>query len=161
MKNEIFVRGNTIGGKQGFAYICNSMKYPVLIADIDKHKGEHGFISFDTLRVVWKHCGKEIPLDGTLEVENGKWSIGSGGCCISSAFTYSDMLESIIIANAPVIHEGQIIAVALKSSEVKYCWLMLFKVGKVIINCIKICELIELTDDEIKEVVEDAKRWLN
>lgn len=161
MRDEIIISGNTIGGRQGFAYVCNSMKYPVLIADIDKHQGENGYCRFDTVRVVWNHRGKEMPVEGTLEVEDGKWSIGNGGCCLSASFTYSDMVESITNANAPVIREGQVIAVALKSDKAKHCWLMMFKVGKLDIHCTTMCELIDLTDDEMKEVVADAKRWLS
>lgn len=161
MRNEIVISGNTIGGRQGFAYICNSMKYPVLIADIDKHKGENGYCRFDTVRVVCNYSGKEFPISGTLEVEDGKWSVGNNGCCLSSSFTYSDMLESIINANAPVISEGQIIAVALKSNEVKHCWLMMFKVGRLNKHCTTLFELIELTKDEMKEVIKDASKWLN
>lgn len=161
MRNEIIVSGNTIGGRQGFAYICNSMKYPVLIADIDKHQGENGYCQFDTVRVVWKYKGKEMPLEGILEVEDGKWSVGNGGCCLSSSFTYSDMVDSILNANAPIIREGQVIAIVLKSDKAKHCWLMMFKVGKLDINCTTMCELIDPTEDEMKEITKDAEKWLS
>ena len=70
-------------------------------------------------------------------------------------------MELIDNANAPMIHEGEIVALGEYSKEVSFSNLALYKVGKVDIGCIVIADLKPLTDDEMQEVVTKANNWCN
>ena len=161
MRYDIKINGNVFGGRQGWAYICNSMRVPVLKADLDKEQEykENGFCIYDDVQVVWNYRGAERNYIGTLEVNKGEWSIGGSGACLHADFGFSDMMESIENANAPIVREGAIVAVALYSKALKVATLSLFKVGKVNINCMTIAKLIPLTGEEMQEVKADANRW--
>lgn len=164
MKNEIIINGNLINGRQGFAYICNSMRFSVLKADmdsVDSDKASDGYKTFGKVRVVWSHRGNEIHSVGELEVENGKWSIGGWGCTLKSRFGFSDMVESVEEANLPVIRKDDVVAVAMISKQCDFVWLSLYRVGKIDPHCMKMADLKPLTDEEMQEIKKDADAWCN
>lgn len=162
MRNDIQIHGNIIGGRQGWAYICNSRSFAVLKADMDKEQKYDDFKTFENVRVVWKGLrGDEIMAVGTLEVEKGNWKIGGHGCCIHAGFDFTDMIESIEESNLQVIRKGQIVAIALFSKKVEFASLMLFKIGSIDVNCITMADFIPLTDEEMQEVKADAEKWCN
>ncbi len=163
MRNDIQINGNIIGGRQGWAYICNSMRFAVLKADMEKEQefGADGYSTFGDVRVIWNYKGEESTARGILECENGEWKIGGWGCCIHSQFGFSDMMESINEANNPVIRKDDIVAIALFSQKSKFAVLNLFKVGKIDINCQTITRLTPLTDEEMQEIKKDADKWCN
>lgn len=160
-RNDIQINGNVIGGRQGWAYICNSMKFAVLKADMDKEQEYDDFKTFGQVRVIWNFRGHENSSEGTLEVEKGKWSIGSWGHCLKASFGFHDMMESIERANLPVIRKDDVVAVALHSKKFEFASLMLFKVGNIDINCQTVTRLTPLTDEEMQEIKKDADRWCN
>lgn len=161
MRNDIQINGNIIGGRQGWAYVCNSMRFSVLKADIDKEQEYDDFKIFDEVRVIWNYRGHENASVGTLEVENGKWSIGSCGCCLKAGFGFSDMIKSIEESNLQTIRKDEVVAIALFSSKFEFATLNLFKVGSIDTNCQIMTTLIPLTDDEMQEIKNDAERWCN
>ena len=159
--HDIKVNGNIIGGRQGYAYICNSMKFAVLMADMDKDQKYEDYQTFGKVRVAYTHRGHESFTVGTLEVEKGNWSIGSWGCCLHSQFGFTDMYESIQEANVPVIRKGDIVAIALHSKKIEFVSIMLFKVGAVDSNCQTVTRFIPLTDEEMENVKKDGNAWVN
>ena len=159
MRNDITIGGNVIGGRQGWAYTCNSNEITVLKVDLDKKHEYEEYKTFDMVKVAWNYRGNESHVDGRLEVENGKWVIGGWGCCIHSQFGYGDMKELIEGSNRQIIKEGKIVALAMISEEYKVATLALFKVGKVNIHCQVIAHLEPLTDEEMEEVRVNANRW--
>lgn len=159
--NDIKINGNVIGGRQGWAYICNSMKFAVLKADMEKEHEYDDYRVFEKVRVVYSHRGSESLSEAQLEVEKGEWFIGSWGCCIKSSFGFHDMMKSIEQANSPIIREGDVVAIALYSDKIEFASLSLFKVGKVDINCQVVARLNPLTDEEMQKVKDDADRWCN
>ena len=163
MANEIIINGNIIGGRQGWAYICNSMKFAVLKADMDKKQeyGADGFSTFGDVRVIWNYRGHENASVGRLEANKGEWSIGGWGCCLKADFGFHDMMESIEESNLPVIRKDDVVAIALFSKDIQFASLTLFKVGKIDINCQTITRLTPLTDEEMQEIKKDADRWCN
>ena len=161
MKNDIQINGNIIGGRQGWAYICNSMKFAVLKADMDKEQEYDDYKTFGKVRVIWNYRGHENASVGTLEVENGKWSIGSWGCCLKAGFGFHDMVKSIEESNLQVIRKDDVIAVATFSNKIEFAWLSLFKVSSIDSNCTTMAELIPLNEDEMAEIKKDAERWCN
>lgn len=161
MKNDIQINGNVIGGRQGWAYTCNSREITVLKVDMDKKHEYEDYKTFDKVKVAWNYHGNETFADGTLEYENGKWVIGGSGCCLKASFGYGDMKELIEASNRPIIRKNNIIALAMISEEYKVATLSLYKVTNIDIHCQVITNLIPLDDDEMKLVKENADRWCN
>ena len=59
----------------------------------------------------------------------------------------------------PKVHEGEIVALALYSKNMKAIVLQLYKIGKTDIFCQTVARLNELTDDEMAEVAKEADNW--
>lgn len=160
MKYDIKRCANMIGGRQGWAYVCNSMRFAVLVADKDLPQEYDEYKTYGKVRVVKQYKdGAEMAVTGTLACENGKWSISGGGCGIHAQFTYDDAKELVIGANTPVIRKDDVVAIAQHSDNSRFISLMLYKVGAIDIHCTTICRLVELSDDEMEQVMKDAERW--
>jgi|GEM_PF-2456608 len=162
-KYDIVAFGNNLTGRQGYAYTCNSMKYPVLLANLDKEQEykEDGYNVFGNVGVIWSYRNKEHFEVGELICDKGTWGVTGGGACLSSRFTFGDMMSLSIGANAPRIREGQIVVVSMYSKEKEFVINSFFKVGRVDIHCIRKCNFIPLTDEEMIEICKDAERWCN
>lgn len=160
MKNDINVVNNMIGGRQGWAYICNSRRFEVLKADLDAPQEYEDYQQYGDIRLV-KTCkdGGEISHEGQLVCENGVYKITSGGCMLSGSFGFGDCMELIENANLPVLHEGDVVAVAKYSKYSHTALLSLYKVGKIDMFCQTMTRFTELTDDEMAQVAKDADRW--
>lgn len=165
MRYDIKYLCNVIGGRQGWAYVCNSHEIPVLKADMVAGKTEFdNYYKFNTVNVKYTRKGyngrnDEIRIkDGTLVCDEGKWKITSAGCCISASFTYHDAMKMVENANAPIIEVGKVVAIA-KCTEMQIS-LELFKVGKVDSQCVVVCDLIPLDNDEMQSIVDDIYKWL-
>ncbi len=161
MKNDIKTAGNIIYGRQGWAYICNSLKFAVLKADMCKEQEYDDFKTFGKVRVAKPYKNRELLGDGVLEVENGRWTIGGHGCCIKAGFGHSDMMKLIEAANTPLVRKDDVVAIAIYSNDIEFAELMLFKVKNIDLNCTVMATLIPLTDEEMQEVVKDANDWCN
>ena len=161
MKLDIQINGNYIGGRQGWAYICNSMRFAVLKADLEKEQEYDDFKTFGNVKVIWNYRGEENGSVGTLEVSEGKWKIGGHGCCIKSSFGFSDMMDGIDNANLPIIRKDDIVAIAMYDKGNEIAILGLYRVGRIDINCMTMTSLTPLTDEEMQEVKKDAERWCN
>lgn len=159
MANEIIINGNVIGGRQGWAYICNSMRFSVLKVDLDREQEYEDYKTFDYVRIVTEYRGKEIPHDGQLEISEGKWQIGGWGCGIHSQFGFGDMYNLINEANRQVLRQDSIIALATFSKDHKVATLSLYKLGKIDPFCQVISRLIPLSDEEMEQIKTDADRW--
>lgn len=161
-KNDIQINGNVIGGRQGWAYVCNSMRFTILKVDLDREQEYDDYKTFDKVRVAEMRDGKiEYGMDGILECENGKWSIGGWGFGIHSSFGFHDMNELIERSNRQVVREGEIVALAFFSKTYEVATLSLYRIGKVDMFCQTIARLIPLTDEEMEQVKADADRWCN
>lgn len=164
MKNDIMVAKNAIGGRQGWAYICNSMRFEVLKADLDlpQEYKNYNYFSYGDARVV-ATCkdGDTVNIEGQLVCDEGVYKITSGGCMLSGSFGFGDCMELIENASLPVLHEGDIVAVAQYSKQTRTALMLLYKVGRVDMHCQTVTKLIELTDDEMAQVAKDADRWCN
>ena len=161
MKFDIKVAGNIISGRQGWAYICNSMKFAVLKADLNAEQKYDDFKTFSKVRIAKPYKNHELLADGVLEVEKGRWTIGGHGCCISSSFGYSDMTKLIEAANTPVIRKDDVIAVATFANDIEFACINLFKVKNVDIHCTVMADLEPLTEEEMQGIVKDAEDWCN
>lgn len=165
--NDIQIKGNFIGGRQGYAYTFNSGKIKTVKIDLDKKQEYDTYKSWrDIIKVnkqtsrgsidVTCSIGQTINADGTLV-----WEITSWGCCLSGSFGYSDLMELANSANLPIVQTEDIVGLCQFSDESKFAYVQLFKVGRVDINCQTVAKLIPLNDDEMQEVAEKANRWCN
>lgn len=161
MTNDIKVVKNMIGGRQGWAYICNSMKFAVLKADLDAPQEYPNYFEYGNVKVVTKaRAGeRELAHEGQLVCEDGVYKITSGGCMLSGSFGFEDGMELIENANIPTMREGDIVAIARYSKQTRTALLLLYKVGKIDMFCQTMTRLTELTDDEMAQVAKDADRW--
>ena len=164
-KYDIKTIGNSIGGRQGWAYVCNSHTIPVLLADFTRNARSDNYRSFDKVCVhkKLKSSNHDLNVYGTLvfigdinSVE-GDFEIESGGCCIKASFDYSDALELVNNSQAPVVGRDDIVAVCIK--EKTKLTLRLYRVGAIDTNCSTMCNLKPLTDEEMKIVVTAATAW--
>ena len=165
-KNDIQVKGNSIGGRQGWEYICNSGEVPVLKADLDKKQEYEEYQEFGNVRIVWDYRGTESFKTCQLAKNSCHgdtyWELSSAGCCLSGSFGFYDAMESIEDANTPIVRKGQIVAIASFSKESKIAYLQHYKInGRVDINCQTVAKFEKLTDEEMQEVVKTANRWCN
>ena len=162
-KFEIIASGNFIGGRQGYAYILNSLKFPVIDIDLDTESEYGCYCEYSKVRVLWSYGFKEYGKTTTVahSTENGKdvWELTSGGACLSAHFGYSDLMELIDDAKAPIVKQGEVVALACHSEKAKKAFVQLFRVGRVDIHCITTATLNPLTDEEMAEVVKDAEFW--
>lgn len=163
MKYDIQTRANSIGGRQGWAYVCNSGEMPVLKVDLDSKQEYDDFKKYGKVRVVWNYRGQEHYKVTTLEWNachgEARWKLGSAGCFLSGSFGLSDALEMIEETQTPIVRAGQIVAIASYSKEKAF--LQLYKLSdRVDINCSTVATFKALTDEEMAEVVKNANRWL-
>lgn len=163
-KFDIRTAGNMIGGRQGWAYICNSGKFAVLKADLDAPQEYDTYKTYSKARVVKTYKdGRTMPITATLahDTKDNKnvWQMTSWGCGISSSFGYHDMEELIENATIPTMKQDEIVVVTTFSKIFKFAGLMLFKVKHVDIHCQTTAILEPLTDEEMYSVVADADRW--
>lgn len=165
-KNDIKISGNSIGGRQGWAYICNSAKFAVLKADFsiptEYENSDYRNFGNNVARIAWNYRGHESYKTCSLDYEDGKFSFGSAGCCLSARFGFSDALELVADANLPIIRPNDIVAIAkiIEHDGDKSLLLSLFKLSeRVDVNCMTVASLIPLTDEEMKKVADDADRW--
>jgi hypothetical protein len=162
MKNDITLNGNIIGGRQGFAYICNSRKYPVVKIDLEAPQEYDDYKTFGKIRVLKSYKDRDLVVTSTVEYEKGEgFSLGGHGTCITSSFSFNDMEQLVEEANLQAVREGDIIALAMTLNSIKFMELALYRVGKVDIHCTTIANLIPLTDEEMKEVKADVDAWCN
>ncbi len=162
MKNDITLNGNIIGGRQGFAYICNSRKYPVVKIDLEAPQEYDDYKTFGKIRVLKSYKDRDLVVTSTVEYEKGEgFSLGGHGTCITSSFSFNDMQQLVEEANLQAVREDDIIALAMTLNSIKFMELALYRVGKVDIHCTTIAKLISLTDEEMKEVKADADAWCN
>lgn len=165
-RNDIKTSANSIGGRQGWAYICNSGKFPVLKADFSTpSKYEDDYRDFgNAARIAWNYRGHENYKTCSLDCEAGEFSFGSGGACLSARFGFDDALELVADANLPIIRPNDIVAIAeiLDNGTQKGIKLEMFKLSsRIDINCMTVARLEALSEDEMAEIVADAERWCN
>lgn len=158
--NDIVVAANMIGGRQGWAYICNSGEVTVLKADLEKKQ------EYDDYKIYGKvKAADRRGLPHTCELVynecdgKSRYELSSGGCCLSASFGYRDAMELIEEAGLQTVQKDDIVAVAEYTS--KTVMLKLFKISSVDIFCTTAAHFIPLTDEEMQEVVRNANRWCN
>lgn len=160
---DIKTVNNSIGGRQGWAYVCNSGEIKVLEANLDKPQEYDDYKTYGNARVVWNYRGRENYKTCRLAWNachgDARWELGSGGCFLSASFGVSDAVELIKDAQLPILRKDDIVAIASYSKEKAF--IQLYKLdGRIDINCQVVATLRPLTADEMSEVVKNANRWL-
>ena len=163
VKYDIRTAGNSIGGRQGWAYVCNSGEVTVLKADLDKPQEYKDYEQFEDAKVVWNYRGTEAYHTCTLARNSchgeAFWELSSSGCALTASFGLSDAMEMIHNAQLPIVRTDKVIAIAQYNS--KAAFLSLYKVDKVDIHCSTVAKLIPLNDEEMSKVLKNINKWLN
>lgn len=151
---------NSIGGRQGWAYICNSCKFAVLRVDFDKEQEYETYKTYGDVRVKTQTKSHgELHTKARLVSDEGTYKLTSWGCGISSSFGYYDAMELIDSANSPMLKADDVVALAKYKKEKKTVFLSLYRVGRVDIHCQTVAILEPLTEEEMKDIVRDAEMW--
>lgn len=159
---------NIISERQEIAAVMNFGKYPVLGLNVDNkpYKEYDNFIVGSKVRVAWDR--KDPKWEGmtsrcNLVVDEGKYSLDTPGCCLAAKYTVDDFVEDIENASTPLVHAGQIVAVAHYSRTVGAKFLRMMKISQRInTQCMTVAILADLSYEEMKEVrdfIEWRKRW--
>lgn len=145
--------------RHDMAVLMNFGKYPVLELDLDRKQGEESdrYLVGGKARVAWDRKNPRWEGMSTvceLTVENGKHTLNSGGICLKSDYSVEDFVEDIENAHAPLVHKGQIVAIACYSRKVKTSFVHMMKVSKFMDpHCITVTTLEELDEKETAEVL--------
>lgn len=120
------------------AKAINFCKYPVLSIDLENQPYKDDiaaagrkdtYVKGCECRVAWDHADSRyagMTSKCQLIIENGEYKLTSWGCMLTADYTLFDFLESVKVANTPLVHKGEIVAVAhySKISGVKFVRLM-------------------------------------
>lgn len=152
--------------RQEIGVAMNYGKYPVIGLNMSNKPYEEcdGLIVGSKVRVAWDR--KDPRWEGMtstceLVFSEGKYELNSHGCYISAEFTVDDFIRSIENANTPLVHKGQIVAVAhyQKLNGVKL--LRMMKVSpRINTQCMTVATLEDLNEEEMKSVREYIERKL-
>lgn len=160
---DIVIKGNSIGGRQGWAYICNSMEVTVLNAEINANDsfGDGEWKEITPVKLHEFHRNTNVYYNGMLELEKGQYKIGGHGACLSSRFSYYDAIELAKASNYPLVMKDKIVAVVENMKDAELVIIKLFKIGRIDPFCMTMTKLIPLTEEEMQEVRKKAIKWLN
>lgn len=164
MTVDVVTRGNSIGGRQGLAYVFNSGLVKTVKCDLDKPQEYEYVKEYDRMKV--NDGGRyDLKVEGivTHNIEDGKdeWYIAGWGCMLKSDFGFYDVMQMANAANLPVVKNNDVVAVLEYSQEVKQATCKLFKVGRIDIHCTNMATLIPLTEEEMQEVKKQVVAWVN
>lgn len=127
-------------GKEKMAEAINFCKYPVLSINLDnKPYADEDFIIGCECRVAWdKDDGQYngMTTTCTLQVESGRYYLSSHGTMLKAHYSVDDFIDNIRRANLPLVHKGQLIAVAHYSKELEFMFVRLMRVSeKIDVSC--------------------------
>lgn len=160
---DIKVARNIIGGRQGWAYICNSGKFAVLKSDRTVKQECEDYQTWESagVRIAWNYRNIEHYDDAYLawSKEIGGYEFVGGGAMIKSDFGMNDVIKMVNRANNPVVRENDIVAIAV--IDEKSAYLALYRVKDINIHCYTKAVLKPLTDADMMEIKKNAKAWCN
>ncbi len=157
---------NVITGRNLIAYAINSGEYPVLEIDSDAiDKKNDDYVRIGKVNVICTYKGGEFKKPSTfvrVKGENGyEFHINSAGACIKSDFGLEDIIEMVENSKAPTVRANQNVVVVSHSRKLHLAVVMMLKTGPVNSNCMTVTELTGVSDDEMEDIVEKAKLWLD
>ena len=146
------------------AYAMNTFKFPVLSLNRENRPYENSdFCTGCRCRVAWDDKNPryaDMATHGQVYMENGKYGISGEGACLSASFGYTDVMESLREANAPVVHKNQLVVLVEDFPSKEMCYVSVMKVSKWIdIHCSTVAHLEVLTTEEAAEWAENYKTW--
>jgi hypothetical protein len=136
------------------AKALNFGKYPVLSVDLDNKPFESNDSDFTEgckCRVAWDRKGEYEGMSSRckLVIEDGKYLLTGGGACLTADFAMSDFLDLIENANKPLVHKGQIVAVAHYSRKSGVRFVRMMKVSdKMDIHCTTVTTLEPISEED-------------
>ncbi len=120
------------------AYAINFGKFPVLTLNRENNPykdiaPESDYCIGCKCRVAWD--SKEpryegMTTHGKVYLENGRYAISGSGACLKASFGYTDVINMVEKAHAPVVHKGQTIILVEDFPSLKVCVVKVFNVSK-------------------------------
>ena len=109
--------------RQVIARAMNFGKYPVIRIDRETPKnGYDGFFEGDLVKVMTPSSRyQDLYEVGNLYYCDGKYAISSHMVGLHADFGYSDVIEQLQIAQAPVVHDGDIVVVIEDYPKTRTC----------------------------------------
>lgn len=154
--------------RQEIAYAMNFGKFPVLT--LNRENNPYKDIASDSdycigckCKVAWDM--KEPRYEGMttyghVYLENGRYAISGSGACLHASFGYTDVIDMVEKAHAPIVHKGQTVILIEDFPTEKRCFVRVFNVSKRIdIHCSTVATLEKLTEEEWKEWTKNYNIW--
>lgn len=162
IKTEII--GNNLLDRYSIAQALNFGHWPVIPVDMDQRCDMNDKIIYNKDAKVKVHWGrkdarfKDMYSTCKIWIEEGKFQLMSGCVGLSAEFTMQDFLEDVEIANAPMIHKGDVVAVATYSKKMNTRFVRMMVVNDHIDpHCQVVATLRNCTDEEMEEI----SRYIN
>ena len=116
--------------RKDIAQALNFGKYPVLSFDLDNDKGSPAIVLNQTRNygVLRKGC---MLYRGKIKEDDGIFYLLTDVTVLSSNVSINDYLKRVELANAPVINEGDTVAIFIHSKLSNIAYVELVKAGKV------------------------------
>lgn len=122
----------------------NFGKYPVLHINMENNKGYgEGYAEGDLVKVNFEAPRFEgLTTRGNIICEDGKFRITNNSVCLKASFGYSDVMEDMMWANAPLVNKSQEVVVIMDWPSKKGCTVAIMKVSdRIDTNCMIVAEL--------------------
>ena len=135
--------------RQIIAKAMNFGKYPVLHIDRETPKnGYEGFFEGDLVKVMTpspRH--PDLYEVGNLYYCDGRYAISAHMIGLHADFGYSDVIEQLKTAQAPVVHKGDVVVVIEDYPKVRTCAVRVMKVEHVTSFTYPCATLTDVDDD--------------
>lgn len=145
-----------IADRQEIAKALNFGNYPVLGVDLEnKPYPDEAYVKGCWVNVAWDKAGYEgMSSECQLVISNGKYELLNYGCMMKASYGLYDFLKDVERANYPMIHKGQVVAVAHYSKPNDMFMVRMMQVSERInIHSQVVAELVDVPDDfKLKEV---------
>lgn len=128
------------------AKALNFGKYPVLSVDLDnKPYPSESYVIGCNCRVAWDSSNSQyegMTSKCWLEIRDGQYILSRGGTCLKIDYCMDDFLAEVKNANTPLVHKGQVIAIAHYSRELNLKFVRLMKMSdRIDVQCADVAAL--------------------
>lgn len=149
-----------LNDRQEIAYAMNFGRYPVLRIDMETPAaGFDDYYKGDLVKVMTpSKTHPDLYATGRLYCENGKIGVLTHATCLHDSFGYSDVIEQLEIAQAPVLHAGETVVLIEDYPNQRWCMVRMMKVSDRVNPHVYPCATLENVPDDFDASV--PRGWL-
>ena len=144
-----------IGERKEIAKAINFGNYPVLSIDLDNRPYGGDYVVGGKVNVAWDKAGYEgMDSECDLVISDGKYKLLGHGAMLSAHYGIDDFLANVNRANNPMVHKGQVVAVAHYSKSNGGFFVRMMQVSdRISVLSQVVAELVDVPEDfKLKEV---------